>query len=197
MSRVPVTVREARVEDASFLLGIWQDALRMAEDHEQLADLEGIIRRAQASSEEQLVVAECDGQPVGAVFVHATTFGPLNLEPTVQIFAPHVSPAFRRRGVGRILMDAAVTFAEERGIRTIAAAASSSGREGNRFLARLGLGSQAVMRAAPTAVVRARLASLGRALPHHARAPRGPKQASAVGELLAARRSQRRSHTVA
>ena len=94
-------------------------------------------------------------------------------------------------------MDAAVTFAEERGIRTIAAAASSSGREGNRFLARLGLGSQAVMRAAPTAVVRARLASLGRALPHHARAQRGPKQASAVGELLAARRSQRRSHTVA
>lgn len=197
MTRVPVTLREARADDALFLLGIWQDSLRMADAQEQLSDLETIIRDAEASPDQRLLVAESGSEPVGAVYVRATTFGPLNLEPTVQIFAPHVVPSFRRRGVGRLLMDSAVAFAEERGIRTIAAAASAGGRDGNRFLARIGLGAQAVMRVAPTAVVRSRLNVLGRALPHHARLQRSPKQSSAVGELLAARRSQRRSHTVA
>ena len=195
--RAPVTMREARADDALFLLGIWQDSLRMADAQEQLSDLDTIIRAADASPDQRLLVAECGDEPVGAVYVRATTFGPLNLEPTVQIFAPHVVPSFRRRGVGRMLMESAVAFAEERGIRTIAAAAAAGGRDGNRFLARIGLGAQAVMRVAPTAVVRSRLNVLGRALPHHARLPRNPKQSSAVGELLAARRSQRRSHTVA
>lgn len=197
MSRVPVTVREARADDALFLLGIWQDALRMADGPEQLGDLETIIEGAQGTPDQRLLIAECDAEAVGAVFMRATTFGPLNLEPTVQVFAPHVTPSFRRRGVGRLLMESAVAFAEERGIGTIVAAANAGGRDGNRFLARLGLGSQAVMRVAPTAVVRSRLAVLGRVLPHHARTNRAPKQSSAVGELLAARRSQRRSHTVA
>lgn len=197
MSRVPVTLREARVDDALFLLGIWQDSLRMADAQDQLGDLETIIRDAGASPDQRLLVAECGGEAVGAVYLRATTFGPLNLEPTVQIFAPHVVPSFRRRGVGRKLMEAAVVFAEERGVRVIAAAGSAAGRDGNRFLARLGLGAQAVMRVAPTAVVRSRLNVLGRALPHHARMSRSPKQSSAVGELLAARRSQRRSNTVA
>lgn len=197
MSRIPVTLREARVDDALFLLGIWQDSLRMADAQEQLGDLETIIRDAGASPDQRLLVAESGGETVGAVYLRATTFGPLNLEPTVQIFAPHVVPSFRRRGVGRKLMEAAVAFAEERGVRVIAAAGSAAGRDGNRFLARLGLSAQAVMRVAPTAVVRSRLNVLGRALPHHARLPRNPKQSSAVGELLAARRSRRRSNTVA
>ncbi|MBC7275171.1 GNAT family N-acetyltransferase [Nocardioides sp.] len=192
-----MTLREARVDDALFLLGIWQDSLRMADAQDQLGDLETIIRDAGASPDQRLLVAECGGEAVGAVYLRATTFGPLNLEPTVQIFAPHVVPSFRRRGVGRKLMEAAVVFAEERGVRVIAAAGSAAGRDGNRFLARLGLGAQAVMRVAPTAVVRSRLNVLGRALPHHARMSRSPKQSSAVGELLAARRSQRRSNTVA
>ena len=197
MSKVPVTMREARADDALFLLGIWQDALRMADTQTQLGDLETIIRDADASPDQRLLVAECGSEPVGAVFVRATTFGPLNLEPTVQIFAPHVVPSFRRRGVGRMLMDSAVAFAEERGVRTVAAAGSSGGRDGNRFLARLGLGAQAVMRVAPTAVVRSRLNVLGRALPHHTRLQRGQMQSSTGSELRAARRSQRRSHTVA
>ncbi|MEU0316207.1 GNAT family N-acetyltransferase [Nocardioides sp. NPDC006273] len=197
MSRVPVTLREARVDDALFLLGIWQDSLRMADAQDQLGDLETIIRDAGASPDQRLLVAECGGETAGAVYLRATTFGPLNLEPTVQIFAPHVVPSFRRRGVGRKLMESAVVFAEERGVRVIAAAGSAAGRDGNRFLARLGLGAQAVMRVAPTAVVRSRLNVVGRALPHHARMSRSPKQSSAVGELLAARRSQRRSNTVA
>ncbi|GGU12784.1 GNAT family N-acetyltransferase [Nocardioides albus] len=197
MSRVPVTMREARADDALFLLGIWQDSLRMADAQEQLSDLETVIAEAEASSDQRLLVAECGSEPVGAVYVRATTLGPLNLEPTVQVFAPHVVPSFRRRGVGRMLMDSAVVFAEDRGIRTIVATGSAAGRDGNRFLARLGLGAQAIMRAAPTAVVRSRLNVLGRALPHHAGLSRSPKHSTAVGELLAARRSQRRSHTVA
>ena len=50
--------------------------------------------------EERIVVAEVDGQVVGAVHLRATTLTPINLEPVVQAISPHVLPDFRRHGVG-------------------------------------------------------------------------------------------------
>ena len=52
----------------------------------------------------------------------------------------------RRRGVGKALVEAAVTWAEELGIGHVATAAASGSREANRFMARLALGPQAVLR---------------------------------------------------
>ena len=53
-------------------------------------------------------------------------------------------------GVGKALMECAVTWAEELGIGHVATAAASGSREANRFMARLALGPQAVLRVAPT-----------------------------------------------
>lgn len=185
--RTLVTLREAHVGDAKFLREVWQDSLRMADIHEQLADLEVIIKTAAESPEQRLLVAEHDGAPVGAVFLRATTFGPLNLEPTLQTFAPHVVPAYRRKGVGHALMEAAVAFAEELGIGHVASAAAAGSRDGNRFLARLGLGPQGIFRMAPTATVRGRL----EAVRPTGQRPRTNR--SHLGQVLAARRSMRRT----
>ncbi|MEX0427533.1 GNAT family N-acetyltransferase [Nocardioides sp. DS6] len=186
MSRTLVALREAHVGDASFLVGLWQDSIRPADTQEQIADLELVIKGAAESPEQRLLVAEYDGERAGAVYLRATTFGPLNLEPTVQAFSPHVVDCFQRRGVGHALMEAAVTFAEELGIGHVASAAPSGSRDGNRFLARLGLGPQGVIRLAPTVTIRGRLDAArpsGRA--------RGSR--SHLGQVLAARRSMRRS----
>ena len=56
-------------------------------------------------------------------------------------------------------MECAVTWAEELGIGHVATAASSGSREANRFMARLALGPQAVLRMAPTPAVRAKLSA--------------------------------------
>ena len=98
--------------------------------------------------------------------------------------SPHVFPEFRRHGVGRALMDAAVTWAEEHGAAHIATAAASASRDANRFMARLALAPMATLRLAPTTAVRAKLTAQR---PPVARVP-----ARHLTHVLAVRRSMRR-----
>jgi ribosomal protein S18 acetylase RimI-like enzyme len=187
MSRIPVALREAVVADAGFLAELWHDSVRRADIADQVADLEMIIKTAADSAEQRVLVAEYDGQRAGAVFLRMTTVTPLNLEPALQVLHPHVLPAFRRRGLGRALMEAALLFAEERGIAQITTGAQATSRDGNRFLARLAMGQHAVLRVAPTHVVRAKL---------NAQAPATQRvQGYRPQRVLAIRRSMRRTQT--
>ena len=185
VTRSLVTLREAVVGDALFLLEIWRDSLRRADRQEQLADLEIVIKTASTSAEQRLVIAEYDGEPVGAVFLKATTMSPIDLEPVVQTLSPHVLPSARRKGIGRALMEEAVTFADELGVGHVMTAAASTSRDGNRFLARIGFGAHATLRVAPTPMLRAKLTSRLTA-GQRAVANRGH-----LGQVLAARRSMR------
>ena len=90
--------------------------LRKADRQEQVHDLEIIVKEAAESPERRLLIAEYDGEPAGAVLLRVTPMTPLNLEPTVQALAPHVTPSFRGKGIGSALMEAAVLWAEDLGI---------------------------------------------------------------------------------
>ena len=116
MSRLSLAPRIARREDAPALAELWCDVLRRADRAEQIADLELVIKAAAASPEQRFVVVEYDGQLAGSVFLRLTTVSPINLDPCVQSIQPRVFDQFRRRGVGRALMEAAVAFAEENGV---------------------------------------------------------------------------------
>lgn len=188
MSRSLVTLRCAGPDDAPQLAELWVAALRRADPHDHVSDLDLIIKAAAESPEQKLVVAEYDGNFAGAVFLRVTTLSPINLDVCVQAISPHVLPQFRRHGVGRTLMECAVSFAEELGIAHISTAAASSSREGNRFMARLALGPQAVFRVATTHAVRAKLTAQRPAFERYA----GGRH---LTQVLAARRSQRRSQT--
>jgi GNAT superfamily N-acetyltransferase len=83
----------------------------------------------------------------------------VNPEPVLQVHNAAVVPAFRRRGVGKALIEAAVTWAEELGIALVGTPTSSGSREANRFMARLALAPQAVLRMGPTPAVRSKLSS--------------------------------------
>jgi len=184
---MPLALREATLADVPFLLGIWQDSLRLADPADQIGDLEQVIKESQTSPDRRLVVAEYDGERAGAVLLVASTISPLNREPTVHVLALHVTEDYQRRGVGQTLMDAAVGFAEERGIGHLAAAAAWSSRDGNRYLARLGFGPHGVFRAVGTKTVRQKLT---------AQRPAVPRARAHLGQVLAARRSMRRSQPV-
>jgi ribosomal protein S18 acetylase RimI-like enzyme len=187
MSRIPVVLREADVADAVFLAELWQESLRRGDIADQIADIETIVKGARESSERRVLVAEYDGRPAGAVMFRMTTVTPLNLEPALQVIHPHVVPEFRRRGIGRALMEAALAFAEERGIAHVVTGAYASSRDANRFLARLAMAQHAVLRMAPTHAVRAKL---------NAQASVTPRlNASRPHRVLAVRRSMRRAQT--
>lgn len=185
VSRSPITLRDARVEDAVFVAGLWSPMLRRSDAEDQAADVRALIATAEASPGERLVVAEYDGEPAGAVLLRISTITPINLEPTVETVAPYVAGGFRRRGVGRALMEAAVNWAEEMGVGHVSAGAAHSERDANRFLARLGLGSQHVVRSNTTHAVRTKLNAQR---PHDRREGRVP-----LGQVLAARRAMRRT----
>lgn len=183
LARSMVTLREATLDDADFLSRLWSELLRRTDVHEQVTDMETVIKTAAASTEERLVVAEYDGQPAGAVFLRISTLTPLNLTPAVMVLAPFVTGGTRRKGVGRALMEAAVTWAEENGITHICTAAGQAQRDANRYLARLGLGATAIFRVGSTQVMRDRLTEQ---LPAGRRGPGYRPQ-----RVLAARRVKR------
>lgn len=187
MSRSLVSLRCALPSDAPLLAELWSEVIRRADHDEQVSDLVAVIEQAATAPGQRLVVAEYDGELAGAVHLCVTTLSPINLEPTVQAISPHVFPQHRRRGIGRALMDAAVAYAEEVGVAHVTTAAASGSRDANRFMARLGLGPQAVLRVAATHSVRAKLT-----------AQRPPVQRTSgrqLTQVLAARRSMRKAQT--
>lgn len=187
MSRTQVVLRSATDHDVHFLADLWASSFRPAAPELRLGDLTSIIDQASSTSRQRLVIAEYDAQPAGAVLLQIGTVSALNLEPAVQVISPTVLPSVRRHGVGRALMEAALSFAEERGVATIATAVGTGARDSNRFMARLALSSLATYRVAPTSAVRARL--------------RGQRPAAVtigsngrqITRVVAARRSMRRS----
>lgn len=181
MSRSSLTPRIACREDAPVLAELWSDVLRRVDRAEQVSDLELVIKGAAASPEQRFVVVELDGRIAGGVFLRLTTVSPLSLESCVQSIQPRVFDEFRRRGVGRALMEAAVAFAEENGVLHVSTAVPATSRDANRFMARLGLAPVATVRMAPASAVRARLT------PAAPGAPRTTPRA-----LVTRRRNQRR-----
>lgn len=187
MSRASVVLRTASPDDAVALRELWSDVLRPTTREEQLSDVLAILTAAAADPDARVVVAEIDGQVVGAVHLRAGVVSTLNLERMVQAFAPHVMPGHHRRGVGTALMEAATAFAEERGIGLVGGAALSASRDANRFFARLSMGPVAVLRVASTAGLRQRLPGI--------RPSRSPGTASNrhIDKVLAARRGRRQA----
>lgn len=189
VSRSLVSMRSAELSDAPVLAELWSEALRRADHHDLVADVELVIKGAAASPEERVVVAEVDGEIAGAVYLRLSTLTPLNLEPAVQAISPHVFPGFRRHGIGSSLMVAAADFAEGLGVANVVSAAASSSRDANRFMARLGLGPHSVVRMAPAQTLRVKINA-------HRPGLVKPGGRPPLSRVLAARRSMKRSRPV-
>jgi GNAT superfamily N-acetyltransferase len=195
VSRVPVTVRAAEPEDAGDLIDVWTQTTheRRGDDFTecQVADgfmitpevmeAAGAIARIAADPSERLLVAELAGRVVGVMHLRRGPVSPIQQLEAVHLSHLNVVPAFRRRGVASALLAAATAWAEEKDSTHLLATSAAGTREAHRFLARLGFGQVAVVRAAPVAALRARLAGSGAG-------------ALDTGRLIARRRTLRRRH---
>lgn len=191
MSRNPVQVRDAVPSDAVALVAIWSDFRRSATERlpgrppeDEAADA---VARIAADPDERLLVGVSDDVVVGAAHLMRARTSPIHAETAIHITHLHVLPSYRRRGVGKALIEAAVTWAEEKDTTHLLAAASVHSRDANRFMARLGLAQIAMVRGASIGAVRAKLP---------VEPPAGARATSrnhrTVGQVLAQRRLQRR-----
>lgn len=183
MPRQPLLVRDAVPDDGVDLVQLWTEAGYPVDPPDcGSQELAGALAQIAADPEQRIVVGEYDGKVVAALHMRRAPIGPLTREDAVHTSYLAVLSDFRRHGYARAMLEAAVSWAEEKDSPRITAITTSNSRDTNRFLARLGLSTLATLRVAPTAGLRMRLAPPARS--HGSRA---------IGKVLAERRSLRRS----
>lgn len=182
-----VRVRDAVASDAAVLSRLWFDLVAPQGDAPESVVAKAVLRYA-GDDGGRIVVAELDGAVVGCGFIRVAVASPLDAGRAVLLSHVQVAVGYGRQGVGSALLEAALTWAEHRGVETVVTSVPTDHREANRFLARLGLAPVASLRAGSVAALRARL-------PHDPStvARRSRRISRNVGQVVAARRSQRRA----
>lgn len=188
MSRCAVTIRDAEPDDVAALADVLSGVAARGLEESGPQEAAHTVARIAADPDQRLMVAVTDGRLVGVLLLVRAPLTPLHAETAVHVLQLEVVDSARRHGIGRALMEAAVSWAEEKGTDHVLAAAAAGARDGNRFLARLGLREVIAVRGATTAALRAKL-------------PVEPPSAAlvdrrshrSVGQVLAQRRSLRRA----
>lgn len=191
MSRVPIVVREAEVEDAAALIEVWDQCDAVDHDPDEAhipanaRRLPSVAEAADALSEQiadpdrKVLVAVRDGDVVGAIAFHRQLVSVIQSEKIIVITDLHVAPRHRRRLIASSMISAGVRWAEDVNCEVMMSVSPADSRDANRFLNRIGFGQVAVVRAAQVSALRARFAGIA-------------TSSKVTGRLIALRRTMRR-----
>jgi GNAT superfamily N-acetyltransferase len=151
-------VDEQRPADVDSLVSLWMSWARSRTPARTSArtDLGHQLRVALRREGVEAFLARAGGRDVGFVVLSRGLL-PLLEEPTVSIEHLYVEPEGRRRGAGRALIARVANVADKHGAERISTSVPSSGREGQRFFARLGFSPFVVRRVATVSALRRRL----------------------------------------
>jgi N-acetylglutamate synthase-like GNAT family acetyltransferase len=188
--RCPVHVRDAGPSDVVQLGDLLAPPTARGGEAVGPSEAEAAVAAIAVDPDQRLIVAEVDNEVVGVAHLVRAPVTPLQADTAVHVLHLNVRDDARRHGVGHALMEATVTWAEEKDSTHVVAAAAATSRDTNRFMARLGLGQIAVMRAATVTSLRAKLP-----VEPPAAARVGTRSHRVVGHVLAQRRSMRRAQT--
>ena len=186
MARAAIVVREAALHDLPALARQWRDIKKAAGRSDRLAPMptfdrvRDYLRHGPRDPDQRVLVATVDGDDdvVGFCVLFRQPFAPLYDGSSVHVHYLHVAERCRRRGVGRALVAAAATFAEEVAAEHVVTSVYPQLRDCNRFFARLGFAPVITRRVVALPALRRRLALEARS--------------GSVDEVLARRRSTRR-----
>jgi GNAT superfamily N-acetyltransferase len=157
-----VTVRPATSADVPALVALWlelrdEGLRRRASVMESPESAAGRFELALADDTSRVVVAVYEDEIIGMAQLHRTRPTLLTETSSVELSAMHVADAHRRRGAGKALVSAAVSYAEELGVESVVVSVFPQHRDANRFYARLGFAPLVVRRVANVAALRRRL----------------------------------------
>ena len=162
MTRTSIRVRPVDLGDVAGLVrlvassdlnsGVFSGRPMIDQGEDHLEQRFGEIIRA--GSRTMLVAVDENDDIVGLLVARPDDIGAIDLTPVLHVSHLLVDPRFRRRGVGRQLLGAAVHLADERGVSHVLATAGSGSREANRYLSRLGFAPLVTQRVASTSVLR-------------------------------------------
>lgn len=185
MTRPVVSVRVTCRQDMPALLQMWSELRDIGGRIERLIPepgsegLQSRLEKIAADPDCRALVAEvADGEVVGMVLLTSQAYAPLMDQRAVHAHYLHVRDGYRRRGVGKALLAAAVSYADEVSAEHVIISVLPQMRDTQRFYARLGFGPVVVRRSVPVSVLRRRLLPSG--------------SSSVTGSLLARRRTLRR-----
>jgi N-acetylglutamate synthase-like GNAT family acetyltransferase len=188
LARCAVLVRDAEPDDVDALRELLATVAIRGQEDLRRDDERAAVAGIALDADQRLVVAVCEGRVAGVAHLVRAPLSPLQTETAVHVLHLNVRDDMRRHGVGKALLEATVSWAEEKDSSHVLVAASAASRDTNRFMARLGLGQVALMRMASVATLRSRLPVEP---PVAARV--GSRSSRSVGQVLAQRRSMRRA----
>lgn len=183
MSRSALEIRDAEPTDAADLLALWDHSGRSDQAPRPVEEAASALAQIAAAPDERVLVGLIDSRLVAAIHLRRAPLSPLHTESVVHTSYLVVHPDHRRHGYARALLDQALAWAEEKDVDHITAITTSSSRDTNRFLARLGLATAWTVRVGSTNAMRRRL------MPDPLRARDSRRQ---LGRVLAQRRSVQR-----
>ena len=128
-----VLIRDMESRDYLSIAEIWRDVFTPVED-ESVAD---VCERMKGDSPYRIFVADMEGMVVG--FVTTVEALSINLpDGYIKINGLAVLPEYRRRGIGKLLMERVEELARERGISLIGLASGFNRTEAHEFYEHLG-----------------------------------------------------------
>jgi GNAT superfamily N-acetyltransferase len=125
---------------------------------------DGVLDRLMALTRDpdsRALIATSGDTIAGMAVLTCAQFAPLFDQNAVHVHYLHVRDGNRRRGVGKALLAAAASFAEEVGAEHMITSVLPQLRETNRFYARLGFSPVVIRRSVPVSVLRRCLMAQG------------------------------------
>lgn len=157
-------MRDAALHDVAQLVELWAEARRTAGPAARAMGsasetaVRSRVERALHDADVRLVVAELEDDVIGVACLSHEPVAPFEDASCVRVAYLHVSEGARRHGAGSALVEAAASYAEERGATEVVVAVPPTLREANRFYARLALTPAVAHRSVPTGLLRRQLA---------------------------------------
>ena len=167
MTRPGVAVRDACSDDLAALVAMWAELREIGSRLDRATppvSHEGALDRLLAITgdpDSRALVATIGDDVAGMAVLTCMQYAPLFDQRAVHVHYLHVRDGHRRRGVGKALLAAAASFAEEVGAEHVITSVLPQLRATNRFYARLGFSPVVVRRSVPVSLLRRRLAAEG------------------------------------
>lgn len=167
MTRPTIVVRAACPDDLPAVLEMWAELREIGGRLERAtppATQDGALDRLLAITmdpDSRALIATSGDEVAGMAVLTCAPYAPLFDQLAVHVHYLHVREGSRRRGVGKALLAAAASFAEEVGAEHLMTSVLPQLRETNRFYARLGFSPVVIRRSVPVTVLRRCLMAQG------------------------------------